>query len=152
MGNCPGTVCLSPVRDLSCDAGAPDQEPQPLRNQNNYRITEADKLGTGGLKSKCYGNLSAIELLKHLEANSRPATQDEKQILVRYVGWGGLPQVFDPANKVWQEERAQLAALLTTEELESARATTLNAHYTAPIIIQAMYALLQQLGFPSTTK
>jgi N12 class adenine-specific DNA methylase/adenine-specific DNA methylase len=122
-------------------------EEVPLRNQNNYRITEADRLGSGGLKTKCYGNLSAIELLKHLETNPRLATQDEKQILVRYVGWGGLPQLFDPVNETWKEEREQLEKLLTADELDSARATTLNAHYTAPVVISAMYAALQRLGF-----
>src|ERR1017187_4690347 len=154
LGNGAGEIHLPPARvhvhheDAEADAGVdvPPAEPEPLRNQNNYRVTDADKLGTGGLKSKCYGNLSAIELLKHLEANYKAATQDEKQILVRYVGWGGLPQVFDSPNKLWQEEREQLESLLTTDELESARATTLNAHYTAPVVIRAMYAALQRFG------
>jgi N12 class adenine-specific DNA methylase len=86
-------------------------------------------------------------LLKVLENEQRPPEDDEKHILVRYVGWGGLPQVFDSYNGAWTDERARLESLLTADELESARATTLNAHYTAPLIIQAMYALLEQLGF-----
>ncbi|MBK8002305.1 MAG: SAM-dependent DNA methyltransferase [Verrucomicrobia bacterium] len=69
------------------------------------------------------------------------------RILVRYVGWGGLPQVFDEGNDEWKSERDQLQALLTPEELESARASTLNAHYTSPVIIRAMYAALQRFGF-----
>ena len=129
------------------DLDAPIAEPEPPRNQNNYRITEADKLGTGSLKNKCYANLSAIELLKYLETESRSASQDEKQILLRYVGWGGLPQVFDPLNKTWAEERQQLENLLTPDELDSARATTLNAHYTAPVVIRAMSAALERFGF-----
>jgi adenine-specific DNA methylase len=66
---------------------------------------------------------------------------------VRYVGWGGLPQVFDSSNKLWQEEREQLESLLTEDELESARATTLNAHYTAPVVVRAIYAALERFGF-----
>jgi len=120
-------------------------EPEPLRNQGNYRITDADRVGVGSLKQKCRNNLAAIEVLQRLETEGRPPTTDEKRILVRYVSWGGLPQVFDPYNDEWNEERERLETLLVSEELESARATTLNAHYTAPAIIRAMYALLQRL-------
>ena len=107
-------------------------EPEPLRNQHNYRITDADRIGVGSLKQKCHDNLAAIELLKRLEAEGRDPTPEEKRVLVRYVGWGGLPQVFDPCNDEWKEPRERLEPLLTPEELDSARATTLNAHYTAP--------------------
>lgn len=99
------------------------------------------------MRQKCRGNLDAIALLKRLELEQRQPDAGEQRVLVRYVGWGGLPQVFDPGNVAWTGERTRLEALLTPEELESARATTLNAHYTAPLIIRAMYALLQQLGF-----
>ncbi len=105
------------------------------------------ELGAGSLKQKCRANLAAIELLKRLEAEARPAAEDEKRVLVRYVGWGGLPQVFDAWNEEWKEERERLEQLLAPDELDSARATTLNAHYTSPAIIQAMYAALQRLGF-----
>ncbi len=128
-------------------AESPEAKPAPRRNQHNYRITDADKVGAGSLKQKCRANLTAIELLKRLEAQDRPATEAEQQILVRYVGWGGLPQVFDSWNEQWKEERERLESLLTEDELESARATTLNAHYTAPVVIRAMYALVQHLGF-----
>ena len=121
--------------------------PEQLRNQGNYRITDADRVGLGSLKQKCRKNLAAIEALQRLETEGRRPTTDEKRILVRYVGWGGLPQVFDPYNDEWNEERERLETLLVSDELESARATTLNAHYTAPAIIRAMYALLQRLGF-----
>jgi len=104
-------------------------------------------LGAGSLKQKCRANLAAIELLKGLEAETRSATEEEKRVLVRYVGWGGLPQVFDAWNEDWKEERERLEQTLTPDELESARATTLNAHYTAPAIIRGMYALLNRLGF-----
>ena len=127
--------------------GAAATEPEPPRNQHNYRITDSDRLGSGSLRAKCHDNLAAIELLKQIEADDRRPTPAEKRVLVRYVGWGGLPQVFDAGNDGWAEERQRLEQLLTPEELESARATTLNAHYTAPGVIQAMYAALRRLGF-----
>ena len=123
-------------------------EPEPPRNQHNYRITEADSLGSGSLKVKCRDNLTALELLKRIEADDRRPTPAEKRVLVRYVGWGGLPQVFDSGNEAWSPERQRLEQLLTPEELESARATTLNAHYTAPGVVSAMYDALRRLGLP----
>src|SRR5580658_5151870 len=145
MGNGEGEI-------HSADAGKPSsltpfRDAEPVRNQNNYRITDADRVGVGSLKQKCRDNLAAIELLKNLELEGRPATADEKRVLVRYVGWGGLPQVFDSRNEQWEKERERLESLLTPEELESARATTLNAHYTAPLVILSMYSALQRLGF-----
>ena len=122
-------------------------EPELLRNQRNYRITDADHIGAGSLKRKYQDNLAAIELLKKLEAEGRAATDREKRVLVRFVGWGGLPQVFNAWNDEWKEQRERLEQVLTPEELESARATTLNAHYTAPVVVRAMYAALQRLGF-----
>ncbi|MDR3675565.1 MAG: DEAD/DEAH box helicase family protein [Acidobacteriota bacterium] len=122
-------------------------EPEPSRNQHNYRITKADRLGSGSPKAKCRDNLTALELLKMIEAEDRRPTQAEKRALVRYVGWGGLPQVFDSGNDDWTPERQHLEQLLTPEELDSARATTLNAHYTAPGVVSAMYDALRRLGF-----
>jgi N12 class adenine-specific DNA methylase len=127
--------------------GAAVVEPEPPRNQHNYRITEADRLGSGSLKAKCLDNLAALELLKRIEAEDRRPTPPDKRVLVRYVGWGGLPQVFDSGNEEWTPERERLEQLLTPEELESARATTLNAHYTAPGVVSAMYDALRRLGF-----
>jgi len=152
MGNCAGTLSLPPAGGVEPNGTvvteeSPATEPEPLRNQHNYRITDADKLGAGSLKQKCRHNLAAIELLKQLEDEGRPATDAERRLLVRYVGWGGLPQVFDAWNDQWKEERERLESLLTEDELASARATTLNAHYTAPVVIRAMYALVQRLGF-----
>jgi len=132
----PAARVLIPV----LDAEAP-------RNPKNYRITDTDKLGVGSLKQKCRDNLAAITLLKELEGETRTASDEEKKILVRYVGWGGLPQVFDPFNKEWASQGEQLEKLLTPEEFESARATTLNAHYTAPVVIRAMYGALRRFGF-----
>lgn len=125
----------------------PGRSAEPLRNRNNYRITDRDDIGQGSLKQKCRNNLAAIEMLLSLETEGIPDGDEEKRILVRYVGWGGLPQVFDPRNKEWKTERERLLALLTPEEFESARATTLNAHYTSPGVIRAMYAILQRFGF-----
>ena len=127
--------------------GAPVTEPEPPRNQHNYRITDADCIGSGSLKAKCRDNLTTLELLKRIEADDRRPTPAEKRALVRYVGWGGLPQVFDSGNDDWVEERERLEQLLTPEELESARATTLNAHYTAPVVVSALYDALRRLGF-----
>lgn len=135
-------ISLPPVGPRRAEVG-----PEPARNRRNYRIRDTDRIGIGSAKSKCRANIAALELLKRLEAEERAATADEKQVLVRYVGWGGLPQVFDTFNAEWKQERERLESILNAEELESARATTLNAHYTSPAVIRAMYALLGRLGF-----
>jgi N12 class adenine-specific DNA methylase/adenine-specific DNA methylase len=120
---------------------------EPPKNLNNYRITEADHLGDGGPKQKFQQNLSAIRTLRKLESESRPATEEEKAKLVKYVGWGALPQVFDEFNVLWLEQREALRKELTKEEYEFARSTTLNAHYTAPVVIGSMYQALARFGF-----
>jgi len=150
LGIGPREIPLPAARVLADNHGpreTNDGESQPLLNQNNYRIKEADRIGAGSLKQKCRDNLEAIAVLKHIEKEERNASIEERRVLVRYVGWGGLPQVFDPCNEPWAKERERLESLLTADEFESARATTLNAHYTAPIIIRAMYAILRQFGF-----
>jgi adenine-specific DNA methylase len=136
---------IAPPRPPLVDGAAKRLE--PVRNERNYRIKDSDLIGSGSLKAKCRGNLAAIEVLKLVEAQERQATKEEKGVLVRYVGWGGLPQVFDCLNDEWQTERNELERLLTESELDSARATTLNAHYTAPVVIQAMYSVLARFGF-----
>ena len=90
--------------------------PEPPKNLNNYRITEADRLGEGGPKQKFQQNLAAIKALRRIEAESRPATQEDKAALVRYVGWGAMPQVFDPEARSWFKEQVALSELLTDEE------------------------------------
>lgn len=142
MGNREGTLHLPPAGILT---PVPDED--VVRNLNNYRINDEDRLGAGSLKQKCRANLAAIALLKRLEDEDRPANEAEKRILVRYVGWGGLPQVFDPWKEEWATQREQVEKLLTPEEFESAKATTLNAHYTAPVVIRAMYSALARFGF-----
>ena len=118
-----------------------------VRNEKNYRISDADKIGEGPPRQKYRQNILAIRTLRALEAEGRPATSDEKAVLVRYVGWGALPQVFDPRNYEWREARAEVEQLLTPEELAAARASTLNAHYTSPTVVRAMYGALERFGF-----
>ena len=119
----------------------------PPRNQANYRISDQNRLGEGSLKQKFRANVAAIRLLRQLEADKRAATNDEKAVLVRYVGWGGLPQVFDVNSREWFKEQVELSQLLTEDEHTSARASTLNAHYTSPVIVRGMYAALARIGF-----
>ena len=119
----------------------------PAAQVGPFRILDEHRLGVGSLAQKCRDNLTALALLRRLETEGGPAFTDERAILVRYVGWGGLPQVFDDRNTKWAPERQELLQLLSLDELRSARATTLNAHYTSPTIIRAMYAALDRLGF-----
>ncbi|MCL2342644.1 MAG: helicase [Firmicutes bacterium] len=118
----------------------------PMSERHNYRIID-DDLGGGGAKTKFYNNLTAINTLLGLEKEGRLATPEEQEVLSRYVGWGGLPQAFDEHRAGWEEEYAELAALLTPEEYASARATTLNAHYTSPLVIKAIYRAIENMGF-----
>jgi N12 class adenine-specific DNA methylase len=119
----------------------------PPRNLANYRISDRDRLGEGSLKQKFRANVEAIKVLRRIESEQRPASDDEKAVLVRYVGWGGLPQVFDVNSREWFKEQVELSELLTDEEHASARASTLNAHYTSPVIVRGMYAALTRFGF-----
>ena len=112
----------------------------------NFRITD-DHLGEGGSKAKFRANLEAIETLKAIEAEGRSATPEEQEILSRYVGWGGLADAFDPGKENWNKEYSQLKALLTPEEYTAARSSTLNAHYTSPTVIRAIYEAISRLGF-----
>lgn len=122
-------------------------EPATLQNLNSYRIPDNAKLGEGGLKQKFKENIAAIETLRRIESEGRPATSGEKAIMVRYVGWGALPQVYDVDNSDWHKEQIKLSEVLSDEEFRSARATTLNAHYTSRNVIQAMYKAAEQFGF-----
>jgi N12 class adenine-specific DNA methylase/adenine-specific DNA methylase len=112
----------------------------------NFRITD-DHLGEGGAKTKYSFNITAIRTLKAIEAEGRTATPEEQETLSRYVGWGGIPQAFDPDNTSWTKEYAELVGALTAEEYEMARASTLNAHYTSPTVIKAIYEAVKNLGF-----
>lgn len=125
------------------------QESDQEENENqNYHITD-DELGTGTLKEKYRRNIEAISLVKQLEIEDRQATNDEKAILSKYVGWGGLSDVFDQTREKWNKEYEELKSLLTKDEYVAARASVLNAHYTQPVIIESMYQVLSNLGFES---
>lgn len=129
------------VERMHIPDGKPDKAPAL-----DYRIAD-DALGHGGPKAKFRMNLEAIRTLDKIEGENRRATKQEQEILSRYVGWGGIPQAFDPNNSAWASEYAELKAALTETEYESARASTLNAHYTSPIVIKAVYQAIENLGF-----
>ena len=112
----------------------------------NFRITD-DELGQGTPKEKFRANIMAIQLLKKCENENRNATSEEQEILSRYVGWGGIADAFDETKAAWETEYLELKTVLTPEEYAAARASTLNAHYTQPIVIESMYQALQNLGF-----
>lgn len=114
--------------------------------RHNFRITD-EALGTGGPKAKFQGNLAAIRTLKQIEAGNRMATPEEQETLSRYVGWGGIAQAFDPGNEKWEKEYAALKGALTPEEYASARGSVLNAHYTCPVVIGAIYEALGRMDF-----
>ena len=116
------------------------------RNAQNFRITD-DNLGAGGAKAKYQANINAIRLLKHLEAEGLQASPEQQEVLSRYVGWGGLPDAFDESKQNWAAEFRELRELLTPEEYTAARASTLNAHYTSPTVIQAIYEAVGNMGF-----
>ncbi|MGN0678922.1 MAG: YodL domain-containing protein, partial [Oscillospiraceae bacterium] len=115
--------------------------------QENFRITDEMEIGEGGLKAKFRNNIAAITTLKTIENEKRTATPDEQQILAKYVGWGGLAQAFDPTKEQWSKEYKQLRELLTDDEYKAAAESTLNAHYTSPEIIEAMYKALENFGY-----
>ena len=116
------------------------------RNAQNFRITD-EHLGEGGPKAKFQANINAIRLLKELEAAGQQASPEQQEVLSRYVGWGGLSDAFDPEKPAWASEYAQLKELLTPEEYVAARSSTLNAHYTSPTVIQAIYEAVGRMGF-----
>ena len=116
------------------------------RNAQNFRITD-EHLGEGGPKAKFQANINAIRLLKNLEAAGQQASSEQQEVLSRYVGWGGLADAFDPEKTAWASEYAQLKELLTPEEYAAARSSTLNAHYTSPTVIQAIYEAVGRMGF-----
>ncbi len=127
-------------------AAAPPEPPKA----ENFRITDPD-LGVGGPKTKYQANVTAIRLLKELEAAGQNATPEEQTTLSRYVGWGGIPQAFDANDEKWTAEYAELKGLLTQAEYEAARGSTLNAHYTAPAIIEGIYKAVEQMGLNPKT-
>ncbi|MDD4415925.1 MAG: SNF2-related protein [Proteiniphilum sp.] len=126
----------------SAEAEPPAAQPMP----GNYRITD-DHLGEGGPKTKYGYNVAAIRTLRQIEGEGRLALPAEQEILARYVGWGGIPQTFDKDNGSWAREYAELKSLLSEDEYTLARASTLNAHYTSPTVIKAIYETVERMGF-----
>ena len=132
------------LRSGSEQTGGPETPPQPA--PGNFRIMD-DNLGTGGPKEKFWRNIKAIATLKQIEQENRHATLEEQHLLSQYVGWGGIPDVFDPQKPAWTAEYSELKELLTPEEYAAARGSTLNAHYTSPTVIRAIYEAVGHMGF-----
>ena len=114
----------------------------------NFHITD-DHLGEGGAKQKYARNIEAIRTLFQLEQEHRGATAEEQQVLSQYVGWGGLADAFDPSKDSWAKEYAELKGLLSEDEYAAARSSTLNAHYTSPVVIRSIYDAVEHMGFRS---
>ena len=126
---------------------ARNAEPAP-EPAGNFRITD-DHLGEGGAKQKYARNIEAIRTLFKLEQEHRGATAEEQQVLSQYVGWGGLADAFDPGKDSWAKEYAELKGLLSEDEYAAARSSTLNAHYTSPVVIRSIYDAVEKMGFQS---
>ena len=135
-----------PVSEPESELTLPERESEPPTPPRNFRITD-DHLGEGGAKARFRANMDAIHLLKQIEAEGRTATASEQETLSRYAGWGGIPDAFDESKSDWAKEYAELKAALTPEEYEAARGSTLNAHYTSPTVIKAIYDALGNMGF-----
>ena len=124
-----------------------DEPPVPQKPPaENFRIMD-DDLGKGGAKEKFWRNIKAIATLKQIESENRNATPEEQHILSQYVGWGGLADAFDTDKAGWRVEYDELKGVLTPEEYAAARASTLNAHYTSPTVIRAIYDAVENMGF-----
>ena len=133
-------------KNLPLDTDTVQNPPaQSKQEPINFHITD-DDLGAGGAKTKFKANIEAIRLLRTLDAEQRQATAEEQEVLSRYVGWGGIPQAFDEKNADWSKEYAELKSLLPADEYSEVRASTLNAFYTSPTVIKAMYEALSNMG------
>ena len=135
-----------PSADAAEQAAYADFKAASHRNAQNFHITD-DALGIGGAKAKFRANMAAIHLLKELEFEGLQANPEQQEILSRYVGWGGLADAFDESKDNWKAEFAELYAALSPEEYAAARASTLNAHYTSPTVIHAIYDAVENMGF-----
>ena len=135
-----------PAAEPVIEPGSDIPEPAKPHTAENYKITD-DHLGEGGPKAKFQRNIAAIKLLQELEFDGRMAASEEQEILAQYVGWGGLPMAFDEHNVNWAKEHQQLKELLSPAEYEAARGSALNAHYTSPTVIRAVYEAIGNMGF-----
>ena len=139
-------IAATEVQEEILDAETVAVTPASEENSQNYHILKGE-LETGTIREKCWKNILAIETVKQLEKEQRQATKEEQNILADYVGWGGIADVFDEKKPQWQEERERIQTALTPEEYRSAVGSVLNAHYTQPVLIKAMYQVLAGLGF-----
>lgn len=128
------------------DSAGVRTEPVPTGSNEQF-VIDGEDIGKGGLTKKYRDNIAAIKILKALDAEGRVATPEERKSLAKYVGWGALKGPFDPENKQWSKQHAELKELLTEAEFKAARRSTLDAHYTSPIAVGAMYDAMGRLGF-----
>ena len=136
------------IQTISTESPTVEAERPTLELAGNFHITD-DDLGVGGPKQKYARNIEAIRTLFKLEDEHRGATAEEQQVLSQYVGWGGLADAFDPGKDSWAKEYAELKGLLSEDEYAAARSSTLNAHYTSPVVIRSIYDAVEKMGFQS---
>ena len=144
----PFYIVIQTIGSKSPALDAVEPERSTLALAVNFHITD-DDLGVGGPKQKFARNIEAIRTLFKLEEEHRGATAEEQQVLSQYVGWGGLADAFDPNKDGWAKECAELKGLLSEDEYAAARSSTLNAHYTSPTVIHAIYDAVEKIGFRS---
>ena len=139
-------LILQQRQDAREEISSRDAEIMDIEPSENFRITD-DNLGIGGAKTKFRMNMDAIHILKQIESENRHATPEEQEVLSKYVGWGGLADVFDDTKENWRNEYSELLSALTLEEYTAARSSTLNAHYTSPTVIKAIFEAVGNMGF-----
>ena len=144
----PYDIVIQTIGSKSPTLDAVEPERPTLELAGNFHITD-DHLGEGGAKQKYARNIEAIRTLFQLEQEHRGATAEEQQVLSQYVGWGGLADAFDPSKDSWAKEYAELKGLLSEDEYAAARSSTLNAHYTSPVVIRSIYDAVEKMGFRS---
>ena len=144
----PYDIVIQTIGSKSPTLDAVEPERSTLELAGNFHITD-DDLGVGGPKQKFARNIEAIRTLFKLEQEHRGATAEEQQVLSQYVGWGGLADAFDPGKDNWAKEYAELKGLLSEDEYAAARSSTLNAHYTSPVVIRSIYDAVEKMGFQS---
>jgi len=144
----PYDIVIQTIGSKSPTLDAVEPEQSTLELAGNFHITD-DDLGVGGPKQKFARNIEAIRTLFKLEQEHRGATAEEQQVLSQYVGWGGLADAFDPGKDNWAKEYAELKGLLSEDEYAAARSSTLNAHYTSPVVIRSIYDAVEKMGFQS---
>ena len=144
----PYDIVSQTIGSKSPTLDAVEPERSTLELAGNFHITD-DDLGVGGPKQKFARNIEAIRTLFKLEEEHRGATAEEQLVLSQYVGWGGLADAFDPGKDNWAKEYAELKGLLSEDEYAAARSSTLNAHYTSPVVIRSIYDAVEKMGFQS---